>query len=76
MHGILQPSTKNNCLYLTSDGQGDAGTYLAIRNYLFKLPLHEYFKIREEQGTLLATHDMTLFGIAFLHIDYQIQLKI
>ena len=76
MHGILQLTSENNCLYLTSAGQGDAGTYLAIRNYVFKLPLHEYFKIREGQGTLFATHDMTLFGKAFLHIDYQIQLKI
>ena len=75
MHGILQFTSENNCLYLTSDGQGDAGTYLAIRNYLFKLPLHEYFKIRENQGTLFAIHDMKLFGITFLQIDYQIQLK-
>lgn len=75
MHGILQLSVKDRALYLTSDGQGDAGTYLAIGFYVFKLPLHEYFVIMEQKGTLTATHQMTLFGITFLHIDYQIRKK-
>lgn len=75
MHAILQLSAKEQVLYLTSDGQGDAGTYLAIGSYIFKLPLHEYFVIKEQQGTLTATHQMTLFGIRFLHIDYYIQKK-
>lgn len=73
MHGILKPSTKNNKLYLTSDAQGDAGTYLTFGDYTLQLPLHEYFMIQEEQGNLKATHDMTLFGLSFLHIDYHIQ---
>ncbi|WP_431026949.1 YndJ family protein [Lysinibacillus sp. LZ02] len=75
MHGILQLSTKNNRLYLTSDVQGDAGTYLAIGKSIFKMPLHEYFVMREEQERLIATHEMTLFGKAFLHIDYTIRRK-
>lgn len=75
MHGILQLSTDSHCLYLTSDAQGDAGTYLALATYTFKLPLHEYFVIKEEHGILKATHDMTIFGKAFLHIDYTIRLK-
>ncbi|WP_339176093.1 YndJ family protein [Solibacillus sp. FSL R5-0691] len=75
MHGILQLSVKDRALYLTSDGQGDAGTYLTFRSYLFKLPLHENFVIREQQGILTATHQMTLFGIKFLHIDYHIRKK-
>lgn len=75
MHGILQLSVKDRALYLTSDGQGDAGTYLAISSYIFKLPLHEYFVIKEQQGTLTATHHMKLFGMKFLHIDYYIQKK-
>lgn len=73
MHGILQLSVKDRALYLTSDGQGDAGTYLAIGSNVMKLPLHEYFIIREEQGMLTATHDMKLFGMKFLHIDYEIR---
>lgn len=75
MHGILQLSVKDRALYLTSDGQGDAGTYLTFRSYLFKLPLHEYFVIKEHHGNLTATHQMTLFGMKFLHIDYQIRKK-
>ncbi|WP_079526176.1 YndJ family protein [Solibacillus isronensis] len=75
MHGILQLSVKDRALYLTSDGQGDAGTYLAIGSYIFKLPLHEYFVIKEQQGALTATHQMTLFGMKFLQIDYYIQKK-
>ena len=75
MHGILQLSAKDGILYLTSDGQGDAGTYLAIGSYVFKLPLHEYFIIKEHKGLLTATHEMKLFGMKFLHIDYQIEKK-
>ena len=75
MHGILQLSTVDESLYLTSDAPGDAGTYLAVGNYVLQLPLHEYFIIKEEKGMLKATHDMTLFGLSFLHIDYYIQLE-
>lgn len=75
MHGVLKPSTKNKRLYLTSNAQGDAGTYLTFGDYTLQLPLHEYFVIQEEQGKLKATHDMTLFGLSFLHIDYHIQLR-
>ena len=75
MHGILSMTTRNNCLYLTSDADGDAGTYLAVGQVIFMLPLHEYFMIREHEGKLLATHEMTIFGVKFLHIDYGIQRK-
>ena len=75
MHGILQLSIVDESLQLTSDAPGDAGTYLAVGNYVLQLPLHEYFIIKEDKGTLKATHDMTLFRLPFLHIDYQIQLE-
>lgn len=75
MHGILQAAVENERLYLTSDGEGDTGTYLAVGRYLFQLPLHESFVIREVDDHLLATHDMTLFGLHFLHIDYVIKEK-
>lgn len=76
MHGILQLSTENEQLNLTSNGDGDSGTYLAIGRYIFKLPLHENFTIKEKNRDLIATHDMTLFGFRFLHIDYIIKEKI
>lgn len=75
MHGILHVSTKENNLHLTSDTNGDAGTYLVIGDMILQLPLHEYFILKEEQGTLRAKHHMTLFGLSFLHIDYEIQKK-
>ena len=73
MHGILTLHTANNRLYLTSDDAGDAGTYLLIGHYIFKLPLHEYFTIWEENDQLRATHKMTFFGIHFLTILYWIK---
>lgn len=75
MHGILQAKVENEQLHLTSNGEGDAGTYLAVGRYLFQLPLHENFIIKEAGGDLLATHDMTLFGLHFLHINYVIKEK-
>ncbi len=76
MHGILKLSVQNKRLNLTSNGDGDSGTYLAIGRYILKLPLHENFTINEKNGDLIATHDMTLFGLHFLHIDYVIKEKI
>ena len=73
MHGILTLHVANNKLYLTSDDVGDAGTYLSIGHSTFKLPLHEYFTIWEENDQLLATHKMTLLGIRFLTISYWIK---
>ena len=70
MHGILSVTVQGDKLYLTSDAPGDAGTYFSIGRYTFKLPLHEYFTFSEQDGELRATHEMTLFGKKFLHIDY------
>ena len=75
MHGILVLKVKGQRLYLTSDENGDAGTYFSLGSYTFKLPLHEYFTIWEEKDNLRATHCMTLFGIEFLNIDYWIRSK-
>ena len=72
MHGILTVVVKDDSLYLTSNANGDAGTYLSIGRFIFKLPLHEYFTIEEQDHKLYATHEMTLFGVKFLHIDYTI----
>ena len=73
MHGILAANVKDHKLYLTSDANGDSGTYFSVGRYTFKLPLHEYFTIWEEDGEIQATHSMTIFGVNFLHIDYSMQ---
>ena len=73
MHGVLALEVKDDKLYITSDANGDAGTYFSAGRYTFKLPLHEYFIIWEEDDELRATHKMTLFGLKFLHIEYWIK---
>ena len=73
MHGILAANVKDHKLYLTSDANGNSGTYFSVGRHTFKLPLHEYFTIWEKEGKLKATHCMTIFGVKFLHINYLIQ---
>lgn len=75
MIGILSLKEQNGALHLTSNEEADAGIYLAIGRFTFKLPLEEHFIIQEKGDTLTATHDMTIFGFHFLHIDYTIHLK-
>lgn len=75
MIGVLLLEEQNDALHLTSKGEADAGVYLAIGRYTLKLPLEEHFIIQEKGDTLTATHDMTIFGLHFLHIDYTIYLK-
>lgn len=76
MMGILSLEEQNSALHLASKGETDAGVYLAIGRYTLKLPLEEHFIIQEKGDTLIATHDMTIFGLHFLHIDYSIKLKL
>ena len=75
MVGILSLEEQNGALHLTSKGAKDAGVYLAMGRYMLKLPLEEHFVIQEKGDTLIATHDMTIFGLHFLHIDYTIHVK-
>ena len=73
MIGILSVNECNEQLHLTSNAAGDAGTYLAVGKCLFQLPIHEHFVIEErEANQLVATHRMHIFGLPFLHIDYEI----
>lgn len=72
MVGILSLEEREGQLYLTSNGQQDEGIYLAIGRYVMKLPLQEHFILKEKGEELKATHDMTIFGLPFLHIDYSI----
>lgn len=72
MVGILSLEERNGQLHLTSSGHQDEGIYLAVGRYIMKLPLQEHFIIQKKSGELKATHDMTIFGLPFLHIDYSI----
>lgn len=76
MMGILLLEEQGGALHLASRGAADAGVYLAIGRYTFKLPLEEHFIIQKKGDILIATHDMTIFGFHFLHIDYSIKLKL
>lgn len=76
MIGILQLEERNGSLLLSSEGEEDAGIYLAMGKTLFKLPLSERFVIREiGAGSLAALHTMRLFGVPFLRVDYDIERK-
>lgn len=74
MVGILYAYEENGQLHLTSRHDGDAGIYLAIGKNVMRLPLQEDFQISAvDDKTLSARHQMTLFGIPFLQIDYHIK---
>lgn len=80
MTGILELRAVEGGLQLTSkrtDPVSDAGVYLSFNDRdLFTLPLQETFFIREtEGGTLTATHEMWIFSIPFITIDYSIVLR-
>lgn len=72
MIGILSLEEKEGRLHLSSDGSKDEGIYLAIGHYIMRLPLQEHFVIEEKGKELKAMHDMKIFGLPFLHIDYSI----
>ncbi len=77
MTGILELQAVDGGLQLTSkrtDPASDTGVYLSFNNRdLFTLPLQETFFIQEtEDGNLKATHEMWIFSLPFLTIDYSI----
>lgn len=77
MIGILALYEEQGKLHLTSRNGADAGVYLAVGSFVMKLPLQEHFTITAISATqLLAAHQMTLFGLRFLHIDYEIEREI
>lgn len=80
MTGILRPQNDGNNLILTSvrrkSRPGDEGIYLNTALTAFRLPLKELFYIKTVgSGQLTAFHQMWLFGIKFLSLDYQINRK-
>ncbi|WP_240793393.1 YndJ family protein [Psychrobacillus vulpis] len=78
MVGILELHQQGDNLLLTGNGttNSDAGIYLAASKYVFKLPLQEQFLIEEiKEGHLHAKHEMRIFTIPFLTINYVIVIK-
>ncbi|MEO4054753.1 YndJ family protein [Solibacillus sp. CAU 1738] len=74
MIGILYLHVEDDKLHLTTQAAGDSGIYLAFSKYLFKLPLTEHFTIQATTETeLTALHEMKIFGLKFLKIEYDIQ---
>lgn len=73
MIGILYLYEEDGQLHLTSRASNEAGIYLAVGKYVLQLPLSEHFTIQAITDTqLTATHDMKIFGLNFLNIDYEI----
>ncbi|WP_432360024.1 YndJ family protein [Sporosarcina sp. UB5] len=77
MTGVLELHKIGNDLQLTSkksDPFSDAGIYLTSKlGTYFKLPLEENFVVREEaDGSMTAKHEMWIFSIPFLTIEYRI----
>ncbi|WP_027963971.1 YndJ family protein [Halalkalibacillus halophilus] len=82
MTGILRPENKLNNLILTSEafkgGKGDEGIYYVTKWFRIRLPIDERFvvwKSDKEKEDLKATHEMWMFGIQFLSIDYSISKR-
>lgn len=80
MIGILELSQHGKSLRLCSTKQlsvdADSGIYLAFGKHLFRLPIEEQFNIAEiEEGILKAQHNMWIFSLPFLKIDYEIYHK-
>lgn len=74
MIGILYLHVEDGKLHLTTQATGDAGIYLALRKGIIKLPLSEHFTIQAMTETqLTAVHEMKIFGLKFLKIEYDIE---
>ncbi|MDM5188070.1 YndJ family protein [Bacillus sp. DX4.1] len=78
MTGILKLCNHNKDLIITSrlrkNARGDEGIYLHSRFFTIRLPLSETFTIKEkDERTLTAHHQMWIFGVEFLEIDYEIE---
>ncbi|WP_168193837.1 YndJ family protein [Lysinibacillus sp. SGAir0095] len=76
MVGILELKQIGNELQISSKkqhGNLDTGIYLAWNKYLLALPLEETFHVKETaDGKLYAQHNMWIFSIPFLKINYLI----
>ena len=60
---------------LTTRGDGDQGIYFANRVLPVRLPLQETIRVwrSERESSLLARHELRLFGLRYLTLDYRIR---
>lgn len=77
MTGILRLRNDESNLIVTSSrdaGNGDSGIYLHTSWMTLCLPLVETFYIKEsDRVSLVAHHQMWIFGLKFLEIGYEIE---
>ncbi|WP_274366193.1 YndJ family protein [Paenibacillus thermotolerans] len=63
----------------TEPSAGDQGVYLVFRRKAIRLPINETITVRKHpgssEGCIEAKHDMWLFGMKFLTLDYLIYRK-
>ncbi|WP_226657139.1 hypothetical protein [Pseudalkalibacillus hwajinpoensis] len=81
MTGILELNQYGKSLQLSSrkkrTSTADTGTYLSTKNKQFSLPIDEEFFVEQVgEGSLKAQHEMRIFFIPFLTIDYMIRHKV
>lgn len=80
MTGVLELNQVGKSLQLSSrkkrTSKADTGTYLSTKNKQFPLPIDEEFFVKQVGvGSLKAQHEMRIFFIPFLTIDYTIRHK-
>ncbi|OZI11229.1 hypothetical protein CEW92_12730 [Bacillaceae bacterium SAS-127] len=80
MTGILRFENEGKNLILSSKGRttgnGDEGIYLRTPLAVIRLPLAETFIIKEKSADqLMAHHQMWIFGVKFLEINYEIEKR-
>ncbi|SEQ65172.1 YndJ-like protein [Virgibacillus subterraneus] len=74
MVGVLELTQYEEALQLSSTNKdNNSGIYLTFGKYLFRLPIEEQFYVKEvETGILRAQHNMWIFSLPFLKINYDI----
>lgn len=80
MTGILELNPDGRSLELSSrkkrTSTADTGTYLSTKSKQFSLPIDEEFFVEQVgEGTLKARHEMRIFFVPFLTIEYKIRHK-
>lgn len=84
---VLRMRNYGDGIELTTAGDGDPGLFLVTRFGAFRLPVRQRFRTHPADGALgdgdgasggadlVATHEMWLFRLRFLRIDYRIERR-
>lgn len=74
--GMLRRERPDGGIELTTAGGGDTGLYLRLPALAVRLPVSQRFRVwstsSNEGGELRASHEMWLFGLQFLTVEYRI----